>query len=194
MRPLETERLVIRNWEERDRDLFYEINSDDEVMRFFPFRRTREMADAFFDKLRNTIEEEKIGFAALELKDTDETIGFAGLHADDVVPTLPPRTVEIGWRLARRFWGRGYASEAARELLRFGFEEMGLGRIVSYAVRDNDRSTAVMRRVGMRRAAEHDFDHPRVPDTHPELKRHVVYALTQDQWMDARSGRSPSRR
>lgn len=183
MTPLETERLIIRNWEERDRDLFYEINSDEEVMAFFAFRRTRELADAFLDALRTGIETDEIGFTAVEIRETGETIGFVGLHADNVVPGLPAGTVEIGWRLARRYWGKGYASEAARELLRFGFEDLGLGQIVSFAVRDNHRSIAVMRRIGMHPAPEHDFDHPRVPDTHPQFKRHVFYVLTKEDWL-----------
>lgn len=186
MTPLETERLVIRNWEDRDRDLFHEINSDDEVMRFFPFRRTREMADAFLDHLRGEIAQDTFGFAALELKETGETIGFAGLHRTDLEPIFPSGEIEIGWRLARRFWSKGYASEAASALLRHGFAAMGLERIVCYAVRDNHRSTAVMRRIGMRRVPERDFDHPGVPETHPELKRHVVYVLTKVEWLTQR--------
>lgn len=184
MTPLETQRLTIRNWEERDRDLFYRINSDEQVMAFFPFRRDREEADHFFDRLGTGISESGVGFTALELRKTRQCIGFTGLHADDVVPTLPAGTIEIGWRLAPEFWGFGYVTEAAEALLRHGFEQMRLDRIVSYAVWNNTRSTAVMQRIGMTPQPEHDFDHPRVPETHSHLRRHVFYRMTRAEWLE----------
>ena len=90
--------------------------------------------------------------------------------------------VEIGWRLAPEFWGNGYATEAGGELLRFGFEELDLAEIVSFAVRQNEPSMAVMHRLGMRHEPAGDFDHPKVPDTHPHLKRHVFYTLSRTDW------------
>ena len=141
MKPLETDRLIIRNWEERDRDLFHEINSDPQVMEFFPFRRDRAQSDAMMDKLRGQIDDRGMGFTALELKATGEAIGFAGLHLDGV-NIFPPGTIEIGWRLARPHWGKGYVTEAGRELLRWGFEDLKLPNIVCFAVDGNRRSTA----------------------------------------------------
>lgn len=182
MRPLLTPRLVIRNWEARDADLFHLINSDDRVMEFFPFRRDRAEANAFLEVLRTRIEEKGFGFTALELRDSGECIGFCGLHADHVVPSLPPDTIEIGWRLAPAYWGNGYVSEAAERWLEEGFGRMGLEEIVSFAVWNNRRSTAVMERLGMRRDPSGDFDHPRVPDSHPHLRRHVLYRLTRADW------------
>ncbi|PYE37354.1 RimJ/RimL family protein N-acetyltransferase [Rhizobium sp. PP-F2F-G38] len=171
----QTERLRIRNWQESDRDLFFEINSDPEVMTFFPFRRDRADADALFDRNRQAIADTGYGFFALALKETDEPIGFCGLAIPDLAPILPIGTVEIGWRLARRHWSKGYVTEAASALLAFGFETRGLEEIVSFAVADNHRSIAVMKRIGLIRAIDGAFDHPRVPDTHPHLKRHVLY-------------------
>ncbi|WP_421929604.1 GNAT family N-acetyltransferase [Neoaquamicrobium sediminum] len=182
MMRLETDRLIIRNWEDRDRDLFHRINSDDDVMQFFPFRRSRAEADAFLDRIRAENEARGYGFTALELKQGGACIGFAGLYPDNVAPSRPAGAVEIGWRLAPEFWGKGYVTEAAEALLAFGFEELGLKEIISFAVWNNDRSTAVMRRIGMTRHPEGDFDHPRVPDTHPQLKRHVLYALKRQDW------------
>lgn len=186
MMRLETERLVIRNWEDRDRELFHRINSDDDVMQFFPFRRSRAEADAFLDRIRAENEARGYGFAALELKETGACIGFAGLYPDDVAPSRPAGAVEIGWRLAPEFWGKGYVTEAAEALLVFGFEELGLEEIISFAVWNNERSTAVMRRIGMTRDPEGDFDHPRVPDTHPQLRRHVLYSLKRQDWASRR--------
>ena len=186
MMRLETERLIIRNWEDRDRELFHRINSDDDVMQFFPFRRSRAEADAFLDRIRAENEARGYGFSALELKETRACIGFAGLYPDNVAPSRLAGAVEIGWRLAPEFWGKGYVTEAAEALLVFGFEEFGLEEIISFAVWNNDRSTAVMRRIGMTRDPEGDFDHPRVPDTHPHLKRHVLYSLKRQDWASRR--------
>lgn len=184
---LETERLIVRNWRDSDRNLFFEINSDPAVMAFFAFRRDRSEADAFFDQIQALIAETGLGFYALERKDNGETIGFAGLARTDLEPYIPPGTIEIGWRLAERYWNRGFASEAAAALLGYGFVQLKFDQIVSFAVHDNDRSTAVMRRIGMERDPGGDFDHPRIPDTKPHLKRHVLYRLTAQQWRaDAR--------
>ncbi|KQS72678.1 GNAT family acetyltransferase [Rhizobium sp. Leaf371] len=175
----ETERLRLRNWEYRDRDLFVEINSDPEVMTFFSYRRTRAEADALFDRNRQTIADTGFGFYALALKETDEALGFCGLAMVDLSPILPSGTIEIGWRMARRHWAKGYVTEAARALLAVGFETRGLSEIVSFAVPGNHRSIAVMERIGLVRDADADFDHPRVPATHPQLRRHVLYRGTR---------------
>lgn len=182
MIPIETDRLVIRNWEDRDRDLFYEINSDDRVMAFFPFRRDRIQSDEMMDRISADIEGRGYGFTAIELKHTGETVGFAGLNPTNFVPTLPGDCVEIGWRLAHRHWGNGYATEAAERLLAFGFDDLGLSEIVSFAVWNNHASTAVMRRIGMIADPAGDFDHPHVPETHPQLKRHVLYRISANIW------------
>lgn len=190
MKPIGTERLVIRNWREEDRPLFHAINADEEVMRFFPMRRTRAEADALMDRVRDENERKGYGFAALELKPDGGCIGFAGLQdIGDIVPARPEGATEIGWRLVPSRWGNGYASEAARALLRFGFADLGLDEVIAIAVWNNDRSTAVMRRLGMERVEGGDFDHPRVPDSHPHLRRHVLYRVTRAGWL-ARGDRS----
>lgn len=180
---IETERLILRPWEERDRDLFHEINSDAEVMAFFPFRRSRKQSDEFFDTLRHD-QRERLIFPAIELRATGECIGFCGLHEGDITPHFPPGTIEIGWRLVRRAWGKGYATEGARAALDNGFARLRLPEIVSFAVHDNHRSTAVMQRLGMTRDADSDFDYVKIPDTHPHLKRHAAYRMTAKDWHD----------
>lgn len=180
---LETERLRIRNWLETDRPLFAEINADPKVMEFFPRQRSREESDALMDEARRRISETGLGFFALALKDTDEPIGFLGLARTDLEPFLPDGTVEIGWRLAVRFWRRGFVTEAAEAMLQHGFEAHALPEIVSFAVENNQRSTAVMKRLGMRHDPSRDFEHPRVPDTTPQLKHHVVYAIGRHEWL-----------
>ena len=184
MTPIRTERLALRSWQDSDRPLFHRINSDEQVMEFFPFRRNRAESDAVMDRLQAWIDANDFGFAAVELAETGQCLGFCGLYRDDGLRALfPAGTVEIGWRLAPEYWGKGYASEAARAWLAFGFETLGLAEIVSFAVWNNCRSTAVMERLGMRRDASADFDHPRVPDTHPQLRRHSAYRLSRNDWV-----------
>lgn len=178
----ETDRLIARNWRDDDRALFFEINSDDRVMEYFPFRRTREECSAVFQRLQDMIATTGLGFYALELKETADPIGFVGLVRTDMEPHIKAGTVEIGWRLAARHWGKGYASEAATCALAHGFKTHALDEIVSFAVHDNDRSVAVMKRIGMRPAGDGTFDHPGVPDTHPHLKPHVLYRIAADEW------------
>jgi RimJ/RimL family protein N-acetyltransferase len=186
MKPIRTERLILRNWEDRDRELFHRINSDERVMEFFPFRRNRAQADAKMDEFRAWIAEDGYGFAAAEIAATGECIGFVGLLDTDHLPDLPAGTVEIGWRLAPEFWGHGYVTEAAEAWLAFGFETLGIDEIISFAVKDNRRSTAVMQRIGMTADPSADFDHPDISDGHPALKRHVFYRLKARNWRKSR--------
>lgn len=185
MTPIRTERLILRNWEERDRALFHRINSDERVMEFFPFRRNRAEADAKLDEFRAAIERDGFGWTAAEITATGACIGFVGLHGSDHLPFLPQGTIEIGWRLAPEFWGNGYVAEAARAWLDYGFRTLGAVEIVSFAVKDNRRSTAVMERIGMTADPVRDFDHPGIPGSHPQLKRHVFYALRRADWLTA---------
>ncbi|WP_339760843.1 GNAT family N-acetyltransferase [uncultured Hoeflea sp.] len=180
MKPLRTERLILRNWEDRDRELFHRINSDEQVMEFFPMRRSRAEADALMDKLAAGIAENGFGLCAVEIADTGEVAGFTGLNITNGLPVAEDGVIEIGWRLAPEFWGKGIVTEASRCWRDFGFESLGLDRLISFAVADNHRSTAVMRRIGMTPRPDLDFDHPIVPATHPHLKRHVFYEMSPD--------------
>lgn len=180
---LETERLIIRNWQDEDRPFFHFINSDDRVMEFFPFRRTREQADARMNEIAAGIVENGFGFACAALKSTDEPIGFIGLHrADHLDPHIPAGSIEIGWRLAPQHWRKGYASEGARGWLKFGFEKLDLEEIVSIAVWNNLASIAVMQRIGMKPDPASDFNHPQAPVDQPDFERVVVYRLSRTDW------------
>ncbi|MGJ8570698.1 MAG: GNAT family N-acetyltransferase [Hoeflea sp.] len=177
MNPLRTQRLILRNWEERDRELFHRINCDDRVMEFFPMRRSRVEADAMMDRLAAGIAENGFGLAAVEIAETGEVAGFTGLNVINGLPVAEDGVVEIGWRIAPEFWGKGYVTEAARRWCDIGLGDLGLERIISFAVTGNHRSIAVMQRIGMSPRPDLDFDHPGVPDTHPHLKRHVFYEM-----------------
>jgi RimJ/RimL family protein N-acetyltransferase len=172
---VETERLILRNWHEDDRNLFYEINRDEKVMTFFPWRRSHAECDLLFDRNRQMIEETGLGFYALADRQTDEAMGFCGLSRVDLPGIVPEGAVEIGWRLATRFWGKGFVTEAAIRLMEHAMAPLGITEIYAFAVHDNHRSIAVMRRLGMEHLAGQDFDHPKVPESHPHLKRHVLF-------------------
>lgn len=178
----QSSRLSLRSWQEKDRDLFYEINSDPKVMDFFPSLRSREQSDALMDRINAMIEQTGFGFYALENRQTGEVIGFTGVAQTDLDPYIIKDTLEVGWRLAHRYWGMGYVTEAATAALKYAFEQSGVEEIVSFAVTNNKRSIAVMRRLGMTHRPDQDFDHPRIPQTAAHLKRHVLYQLNKCDW------------
>jgi ribosomal-protein-alanine N-acetyltransferase len=170
---LRTNRLVLRRWRDSDRGPFAALNADLEVMKHFPAPLTRAESDAMIDRVAAHFDERGFGLWALEVAATAEFIGFTGLSTPRFPAHFMP-AVEVGWRLARSAWGHGYASEAARRALRFGFEEVDLPEIVSFTAIDNHRSRAVMARIGMTHDPADDFDHPLVPEG-SRLRRHVVY-------------------
>lgn len=182
MKPIRTKRLILRNWEDRDRAFFHRINSDDIVMAFYDIRRGRAEADAMMDRLRADVAARGYGFCAAEHAETGETVGFIGISPVEIPPYLPAGTTEIGWRLAPEHWGKGYVAEAAGAWLDFAFDTLDLAEVVAFAVWNNVRSTRVMERLGMRRDAACDFDHPRVVE--PRLKRHVLYRMPRQVWRD----------
>ena len=180
---LETARLVLRRWRDADRAPFAAMNADPEVMRHFPETWDAARSNAAIDGWLAQFEAQGWSNWAVERRDDGTFIGFVGL-------SVPRRTfpfspcVEIGWRLARAHWHRGYATEAARAALRAGFERIGLARIVSFTSILNLPSRAVMERIGLRDTGE-DFDHPALPEGHP-LRRHCLYRLDRAEWRSSR--------
>ncbi len=174
---LTTERLILRPWRDSDLAPFAALNADPAVMQHFPGTLTEVQANALAQGIREDMAERGFGWWAAEAPGVAPFIGFIGLSVPDFnAHFLPPgrRVVEVGWRLARDHWGKGYASEGAREALRFGFEKLGLEEIVSFTTTTNERSQAVMRRLGMTHDVRDDFDHPGIPPGH-RLSRHVLY-------------------
>jgi RimJ/RimL family protein N-acetyltransferase len=121
-----------------------------------------------------------LGLWALEVRATGRFVDFTGLWSPDFEAPFTP-AIEVGWRLARIAWGRGYATEAATAALDFAFERLGLDEVVSFTTPLNRRSVAVMRRLGMTRGEADDFDHPRTPPGHV-LRRHVLYRMPAERW------------
>ena len=144
---LETARMRLLPWQPEDWLQLRPIATDREVVRYisngepWPDERIREWAG------RQVTHFSKFGFCFWKLiyKETGEMIGFCGLQPLDATPDI-----EIGWWLARAWWGKGLATEAAREALRDGFERVGLERIVSIAMRENVSSTRIMEKLGMK--------------------------------------------
>lgn len=179
---LETKRLILRSWEERDRSEFSRMNFHPEVMEFFPSLWSKEESDAVFDKVQKLIDDRGWGLWAIEEKSSGKYMGFTGLSIPSFdAPFMP--AVEIGWRLLPEFWNKGYATEAALRSLQFGFDVLRLEEIVSFTAVGNVKSQRIMEKIGMRRCMEKDFLHPKVPDGHI-LKAHVVYVISPDQLTD----------
>ena len=155
-------------------------------MEFFPAPLTREESDAFVDRIEAGFAEHGFGVWVVEEISTGEFVGFAGLLHQTFGASFTP-AFEIGYRFAKDAWGQGYATEAAQEAVRFGFERAGLGEIVSMTAVGNIRSRAVMRKLGMTHHSDDDFNHLRIPDGHP-LERHVLYRLTIERWQELHSG------
>jgi RimJ/RimL family protein N-acetyltransferase len=172
---LTTERLILRGWRESDREPFARISADPEVRRHFVRRMTQEESDGFADRIGRQFDEHGYGPWALEIPGEAPFIGFVGLSVPSFEAPFMP-AVEIGWRLNKPFWGKGYATEAARAAIDDGFGRLGLREIVSFTSPDNTRSIAVMERVGMTHDPTDDFDHPNVPEGH-RLRRHVLYRI-----------------
>ncbi len=174
-----TARLRLRQWRESDREPFAALNADPHVMAFFPALVSRQASDASIDAWQAQFAERGWSNWAVERIETGEFIGFVGLTVPRRVLPFSP-CVEIGWRLARAHWGKGFAAEAARGALRVGFDVLELGEIVSFTSIQNRRSRAVMERIGMS-DAQQDFEHPGVPEG-SSLRRHCLYRLSQAQW------------
>ena len=172
---LETQRLVLRRWDDSDRAPFAAMNADPDVMRYFEAPLSRAQSDALVDRIGTVFASYGFGLWALEVKDRAPFIGFTGLAP--LNPLVPYPGIEVGWRLARSAWGRGYATEAARASLAYGFDVAGLDEIVSITSVVNAPSRAVMDRLGMTHDPAEDFDHEALAPGSP-LRRHVIYRLS----------------
>ncbi|QYX82457.1 GNAT family N-acetyltransferase [Streptomyces akebiae] len=176
MPDLRTERLLLRDWRESDLAPWAAMNADPEVREHFPDVLTREQSDASAARFQTDLDRRGWGWWAVEVRATGRFIGFAGL--DPVDEDMPFSGVEAGWRLARTAWGHGYATEAGRAVVDFGFEHLRLPEILAVTTAGNLRSQAVMRRLGMTRNPNEDVDDGTVPEG--PLRRHVVFRVTPD--------------
>jgi RimJ/RimL family protein N-acetyltransferase len=177
---IETERLRLRDWRDADLPGFAALNADARVMEHFPGVLSRELSDTVATRLRTAIRERGFGFWAVEVIGGAPFVGFVGLSVPRFEAHFTP-CVEIGWRLAFEHWGNGYATEAAKASLAFGFTNLKLDEIVAFTVPANWRSRKVMEKIGMMRREADDFDVPNLPEGHP-IRRHVLYRLSRKEW------------
>jgi RimJ/RimL family protein N-acetyltransferase len=173
---LRTSRLLLRPWRDEDIAAFVEMSGDPVVMEYLlPLSHRGLSAEAWAARARAHWDEHGFGQWVVELLDAANFIGVVGLGVVSYEAAFTP-AVEVAWRLARPYWGQGYATEAAKAALDYGFGKLGLSEIVALTVPANQRSRRVMEHLGMTRSPEDDFDHPRVPEG--PLKRHVLYRLS----------------
>ncbi len=174
---IETARLTLRAWKEGDHTAYAAMNADPRVREFFPSTLSPEQCETEIRHFEETHARDGFCFFAAELRESGDFIGFIGIQTMSfAIPGLEQPAVEIGWRLAHGFWGKGLATEGARAVLDHGFIEQKLPRIVAITVPANVRSRPVMEKIGLKHLPELDFYHPRVAEGHP-LRRHVLYAL-----------------
>ncbi|AYN26107.1 MULTISPECIES: GNAT family N-acetyltransferase [Buttiauxella] len=175
----QTERLILRLWKQSDREPFAAMNASPEVMRYFPNTRTREESDNMVNAVEQILADKGWGLWAVEEKSSGAFIGFVGLNIPGYELPFSP-VIEIGWRLDKPFWGKGYAPEAARKALEIGFNQYAMDEIVAFTALENQPSQRVMEKIGMHRCEE--FDHPALKQGQP-LCRHVLYRITKNQML-----------
>ena len=172
---LRTSRLLLRPWRDEDIAAFAQMSADPAVMEYLLPLSTRRLSDAaWVARARAHRDEQGFGQWVVELPGAASFIGVVGLGVVSYEAPFTP-AVEVAWRLVRSYWGHGYATEAARAALDYGFDQLGLREIVAVTVPANQRSRRVMERLGMTRVPEDDFDHPRLLEG--QLRRHVLYRL-----------------
>lgn len=170
---LRTERLILRQWRPGDVAKFARMNADPRVMEYFPALPTLAQSEEMAERICLQLAEKGYGLWALEAPGVAEFIGYTGLAIPRFQADFTP-CHEIGWRVAFEHWGKGYASEAARHVLRYATASLELSEIVSFTSRGNFRSRRVMERIDMTYDPKDDFEHPSLPIGHP-LRSHVLY-------------------
>jgi len=170
---LETDRLILREWQDEDRLPFSQMNADPMVMEYMPRRLDEDASGKLVDRFQRHFKKYGYGLYATELKENNEFMGFIGLNNVELnVPFAP--AVEIAWRLSYEFWGNGFASEGAQAILDHALGKLKIPQVVSFTVYDNTRSIHVMEKIGLVRDPDGDFEYPRLPKGHP-LAQHVLY-------------------
>ncbi|MBY0098355.1 GNAT family N-acetyltransferase [Mesobacillus maritimus] len=172
---LETSRLRLRDWEESDLEPFSLLNADEEVMKYFPKTLSKEETLVFYQSIQSEFKECGFGLYAVEVKENKEFIGFIGFHRALFDADFTP-CIEIGWRLKKEAWGKGYATEGAAACLLYGWNELGFQDVYSFTSELNHPSKNVMKKIGMNFIKT--FDHPKVNRDIP-LKKHVLFHIVE---------------
>ena len=181
MKILETDRLILRTWQAEDIAPMAAINQDPKVMAHFPALLDLARTKLLIKKFIEHFNEHRYTLYAVDLKKDHTFIGFVGLSSTRFEAHFTP-AIEIGWRIASKHWGKGYATEAAQAVLHLAFTELNLDEVVSFTVVNNTKSRRVMDKIGLCRSKTDDFDHPNIHEDSP-LRQHVLYRLTKDEYL-----------
>lgn len=173
---IETPRLRLRRWREADLEPLIRMNADPQVMRFFPEAYSEERTRQFYSAVQDEFSQFGYGLYAAEEKSGGRFMGFIGFHHANFEADFCP-CVEIGWRLDKQFWNKGYATEGARACLEYGFGKLGLDEVYSFTAVINTQSRRVMQKLGMN--FHQHFLHPGVAEGHV-LRPHVCYAARRE--------------
>lgn len=170
-----SERLGFRNWEKEDIAEFAKLNSDDDVMEHFPKTLSTDEVIELVDQLRNHLSQNGFTYYATEILETREFVGMIGLALQQYETKYTP-AIDIGWRLKKKAWGKGYATEGAKRCLQYAFDELGLDKVISVCTISNIKSENVMKKIGMTKIGE--FDHPEMIN-HPGYEKHFCYEINR---------------
>ena len=177
---IKTARLTLREWCDADLAPFALMNANPQVMEFFPALLSQKESDELAGRIVSKMREQSWGFWAVSIPSKADFIGFIGLAKTTFEAPFNP-AVEIGWRLAPEYWGKGYATEGAKAVLAYAFQTLLLPEVVSFTAEQNGRSRRIMEKIGMHHHPQDDFEHPKLPLGHP-LRKHVLYRLTAREW------------
>lgn len=170
-----TNRLGFRNWKEKDLQALIEINNDPEVMEFFPGKPSETDSLHFMKRMQALYHHKGFCYFAVEQLETHEFIGFIGLSEQDFEADFTP-CIDIGWRLKKSEWHKGYATEGAKACLAFAFEQLNIDKVMAIAPLLNIRSESVMKKIGMQKVKT--FQHPKLQE-HPALRECVLYEIAK---------------
>jgi len=168
-----SERLGFRNWSNQDLPEFAELNADPDVMAHFPACLSEEESAAFLHRLQHHFEKTGYTYFATEILKTGEFIGFIGMAFQDYVTEFTP-AVDIGWRLNKNSWGKGYATEGAKRCLDFAFNELDLKQVIATCTENNGASEHVMKKIGMKKTGT--FNHPKLKEF-PSFEKCICYSI-----------------
>jgi RimJ/RimL family protein N-acetyltransferase len=174
---LKSERLGFRNWTNKDLEEFAKLNSDEKVMEHFPKTLSRKEVGKFIDRLNKHFAENGFTYYATEILETKEFIGMIGLAFQEYKTNFTP-AIDIGWRLKRNAWGKGYATEGAKRCLEYAFNELEISKIISVCPIKNTKSENVMKKIGMTKRGE--FNHPELIN-HADYEKHFCYEINKNQ-------------
>ena len=170
-----TPRLQLRLWKEDDISALIQMNQDKEVMKYFLDTLNEEQSISFYHRVQAHFKENGFGLFVVEDQLNKDFLGYTGFMIANFESEFTP-CVEIGWRFNKKYWGNGFATEAAKACLEYGFTQLGFDKVYSFTSTLNKKSEAVMQRIGMRKIGE--FEHPKITTDHP-LCLHVNYMINR---------------